>query len=547
VSLTVKKDPGSEDKGMTHTRVKRVATYERVSSDVQRDRETIRTQSDALAQRLQDDPTVKIVAAYIDDGVSGTVPMEQRPQGSNLMQAAQARMFDELWVYNVKRLGREAIDLLRLMRQLDPLGIKLMSLLEGEQTGLGYDVQAIVADHDRKQFLRLSADGTNRAAREGRYTGGILPLGYMVEGHKQHARLVPSDRIIWGDWTEAELVRKIYHWLAIERWSCPKIAEYLNSSGVPTAYAKDDRLVRRGQRKERTQGKWRGSRIRNLVVNPVYRGELQYGRRSTKPGGRAIISASIPALVSEQVWQAAQETLSRNRKVAKNTPRVYLLKSVIRCGCCGLKYIGSWGRGFPWYRCNGKLVDRGPIEGRCPAKGLKGPHIEALVWDDIERFLRDPGEILEELARERELDTGAAVTEAERISMENAMVQLAQRRKKAIDLNTRDLISDAELDELLTEVTREQDGVEKRLRELQDNLAESEKPLDPDLLEEVRRRLDEGLDDIQRQEVVRLLVKEITVHTEMGLEDKKVKVLVEYRFPGVVNTSTDRGSWPLPA
>ena len=121
---------------MTHTRVKRVATYERVSSDVQRDRETIRTQSDALAQRLQDDPTVKIVAAYIDDGVSGTVPMEQRPQGSNLMQAAQARMFDELWVYNVKRLGREAIDLLRLMRQLDPLGIKLMSLLEGEQTGL---------------------------------------------------------------------------------------------------------------------------------------------------------------------------------------------------------------------------------------------------------------------------------------------------------------------------------------------------------------------------------------------------------------------------
>ena len=130
--------------------------------------------------------------------------------------------------------------------------------------------------------------------------------------------------------------------------------------------------------------------------------------------------------------------------------------------------------------------------------------------------------------------------------MENSMVELAQRRKKAIDLNTRNRIFDAELDELLTEITHEQDGVEKRLRELQQNLAESQEPLDPDLLQEVRRRLDDGLDDIQRQEVVRLLVKQITVHTEVGEEEKKVRVLIEYRFPAVVNTSTDRGSSPPP-
>ena len=61
----------------------------------------------------------------------------------------------------------------------------------------------------------------------------------------------------------------------------------------------------------------------------------------------------------------------------------------------------------------------------------------------------------------------------------------------------------------------------------------------PDLLEELRRRLDEGLDDIQRQEVVRLLVKQITVHTALTADGKKAKVLIEYRFPAVVNTSTD--------
>ena len=531
---------------MENIELRRAATYERVSSDVQRDKETILTQTEALAERLSNDPTLQVVAAFTDDGVSGTIPIEQRPQGFKLIQAAQAKKFDELWVYNVKRLGRDAIDLILLARQLERLGIKLFSLQEGEQTGLGYDVTAVVSDYDRRQFLKGSADGMNRAARAGRFCGGIVSIGYVVEGLKQHARLVPSFVIIWGDWTEAELVRKIYHWLAIEGWSCPKIAQYLNSLGVPTAYTKDERLVRRGQRKERTQGLWHAGRIRNLVRNPIYKGELQYGRRSTKPGGREVIVATVPALVTKGMWDAAQETLSRNRKVAKNTHRVYLLKSVIRCACCGLTYIGSWGRGFPWYRCNGKMTDRGPIEDRCPAKGLKGPDIEGLVWDDIERFLREPGEILEELARERELDTGAAVSEAERIAMENSMVELAQRRKKAIDLNTRNRIFDAELDELLTEITHEQDGVEKRLRELQQNLAESQEPLDPDLLQEVRRRLDDGLDDIQRQEVVRLLVKQITVHTEVGEEEKKVRVLIEYRFPAVVNTSTDRGSSPPP-
>ena len=81
--------------------------------------------------------------------------------------------------------------------------------------------------------MARSATGMNRAAQEGRYTGGIVPLGYLVEGRKQHARLVPSDKLIWGNWTEADLVRQIYHWLAIEGWSCPRIAEHLNILGFP--------------------------------------------------------------------------------------------------------------------------------------------------------------------------------------------------------------------------------------------------------------------------------------------------------------------------
>ena len=103
------------------------------------------------------------------------------------------------------------------------------------------------------------------------------------------------------------------------------------------------------------------------------------------------------------------------------------------------------------------------------------------------------------------------------------------------------------MDELLAEIGQEQQGVEKRLDEIQDSMAETQEPLDPDLLEELHRRLDEGLDDVQRQEVVRLLVKRITVYTKVAPEGKKAKLLIEYWFSGVVNVNTDRGSWPPPS
>ena len=532
---------------MTSTTLRRIVTYERVSSEDQRERATIKTQQDELAADLSRQPDVRPGDRYIDDGVSGTVPMALRPAGKRLLADAALGLFDEVWVWKIDRLGRDDVDPLVVWRDLENLGIKVHSVTEGISDPFMYHIHVAVAAQERRNFMARSAAGMSRAAREGRYTGGIVPMGYLVEGKKQHAHLVPSDKLIWEDWTEAKLVSQIYLWLAISGWSCRRIANHLNAIGIPTAYSKDDRMVRRGQRKERTQGLWRAGRIRNLVKNPVYRGELHYGRRSTKPDGREVIVAEVPALVTKEIWEAAQMTLSGNRIMAKNTKRNYLLKSVIRCGICGLTYIGAWGRGFVWYRCNGRLSDRGPIPERCSALTIKGPDIEGVVWDDIERFLREPGDILEELSQEREMDSGAAIAEAEIMTLESAMVDLARRRKKAIDLNTRDRISDAELDELLAGVAQEQDGVEKRLDELQDAKADVQEPLGPDLLEELRRRLDDGLDDPQRQEVVSLLLKQITVYTEVEPEGKKAKVLIEYRFPAVVNTFMGKDSWPPPA
>jgi hypothetical protein len=71
--------------------------------------------------------------------------------------------------------------------------------------------------------------------------------------------------------------------------------------------------------------------------------------------------------------------------------------------------------------------------------------------------------------------------------------------------------------------------------------------LSEDLLDELRRRLDEGLDEQQRREIARLLVRKITIHTKpLDGGKKQASAVVEYRFPehpGVVDDCTGRGSW----
>jgi len=188
-------------------KARRVALYARVSSEDQRERQTILTQTDELARALLADPAVVVVEQYADDGVSGTIPLAERPGGSQLMRDAAAGRFDELWTYKFDRLGRDAVDLLVVRRRFLDLGIRMRSVVEGEPDLLGYDVQAVVADHGRREFLRRSADGMNRCAREGRYVGGIVPFGYRVVGIRPKSRLEPDTALLWADLSAADVVR----------------------------------------------------------------------------------------------------------------------------------------------------------------------------------------------------------------------------------------------------------------------------------------------------------------------------------------------------
>jgi len=228
---------------MTETATRRVVTYERVSTETQRERETIQTQSHALERRLSVEDGIEIVGRYVDDGVSGMKKLAEREAGRRLLADAAHHAFDELWVYRVDRLGRNLADMAATGQRFEKLGITIMSVNEGRMEPFLFDLMAVLAQNERRTFHGRSIDGIAEGARQGRYLGGIVPFGYRVAGHKRTAHLEPDTAPLWGELSAAELVHHIYQQLGSEGLSCVAVARELNALGVPTHYARDGRLV----------------------------------------------------------------------------------------------------------------------------------------------------------------------------------------------------------------------------------------------------------------------------------------------------------------
>lgn len=201
----------------------RVAIYARVSSEEQRDNQTIQSQIETAKswvklQEMIDKPLV-VHDLYLDDGVSGTIPFVDRPSGKRLFDDAVDGKFKLVLVYKIDRLGRDARDILNTAHQLDQLGVAVKSLSEefDMSTPSGkfmFNIFAASAGFARDSQIERSVEATNHWAKEGVWLGGIVPYGYHVEGKKKQARLAISVTSLPGlAMSEGDVVRMMYRLL----------------------------------------------------------------------------------------------------------------------------------------------------------------------------------------------------------------------------------------------------------------------------------------------------------------------------------------------
>lgn len=173
-------------------------------------------------------------------------------------------------------------------------------------------------------------------------------------------------------------------------------------------------------------------------------------------------------------------------------------------------------------------------------KEIKGECLEKPILADVERFLRNPGgDLLEELMREMEGMTERQEGETKRANLESALAERQKEKQRLLRAYLKEAISldefEAERVEIDLAIATLEEGISALQPEDQPEMVSVETS---DLLGRIRERLDEGLTDEEWHEVLRLLVKRITVHTEVDeTGQKRVKAQVAYRFPVSVLTS----------
>lgn len=215
-----------------------------------------------------------LVGIYRDEGISGTIPFEDRPDGKRLLEDARQKKFNVVLVYKVDRLGRADVVSHISLHHLETLGVGLRSLTEPFDTSTPqgrFMFSILVANSamERENIRERSIAGTSRVVREGKWACGRPPYGYMIG---RDGRLATNETPIPGcTISEAEVVRLIFRWTAEERLPLLSIATRLNEMGIPTSSMTEGRK-RKLRKGSYLAGVWQLAALSYLIHRTTYKG-----------------------------------------------------------------------------------------------------------------------------------------------------------------------------------------------------------------------------------------------------------------------------------
>jgi putative DNA-invertase from lambdoid prophage Rac len=159
----------------------RIFGYTRVSTGRQAEGESLDVQ-----QRQLDGYAMQrgwaLHQVFREEGVSGSVPLAERPEGTKLLAAV--RPGDAIVAAKLDRVFRSALDALQMVEELQRRRVSLHLLdLGGDVSGNGMaklflTIAAAFAEAERAR-IRERVSQTKRDQRQrGRYLGGKVPFGF---------------------------------------------------------------------------------------------------------------------------------------------------------------------------------------------------------------------------------------------------------------------------------------------------------------------------------------------------------------------------------
>src|SRR6202162_4114667 len=389
------------------------AIYARVSSEQQREANTIASQTASLIEFAQGhDLEVPKEWVFEDDGYSGATL--ERPGLEGVRDLAAEGQIQVVLAYSPDRLSRKYAYQILLIEELARNGVETLFIKAPQGSSaedqLLVQFQGMIAEYERAQILERSRRGKRHRAHAGEVSVmSGAPYGYRYV-HKTDE--VPAAYAVLE--AEARVVERIYEMYTGEGLSISEITRRINAEGIPT---------------RKISARWERSTVWAVLRNSAYRGVACFGKTRVSARTRVIrpqrrrgvntpnmtagherpreewIEIPVPALVSQDRFARAQELLQENKiRSRRRTIEPSVVQGLVSCQKCGYAFARTStrtsARKIHYYKCIGSDGWRklgGPIfsNGRLIRQDLP----DSTVWAEVIRLLEDPTLIQQELDR----------------------------------------------------------------------------------------------------------------------------------------------------
>jgi len=525
-------------------RPRAVAIYIRWSTDEQTEGTTLETQKERCSLYVRSQGwEVNPDLLFVDEGFSGG--SLDRPAMSRLRKCVQAGQVDCVVTYSMDRLSRSVADTVQLVEQ-EWLGkcvyrsaSQPISTDEGNPTGqLIFNILASFAEFERALIRERTHSGLVRRVKQGKYPGTkVPPFGYRRDGK---GRLIIDSVSAGGTLSgPAAVVHRIFELATMGPMGQGPtlVARALAAEGIPSP----------------TGGPWWAAVVRAMLTNPVYAGDVVYGRRRVNPAHRrdksapqrlynqrplAVVAGGAPAIVSRQLWDQAQKLFATRaagseRKGLQSRNRS-LLTGMARCKCGGPLSIFYDRRKRRFYRCSRNFL----AAGGCPCEPgvLPAEEMERIVAEAVKARYGLPQlrqAALAEAVRSRAEATRSRAAE-EWVSGHAAALAGLERRLAAIDKDLSRLRRAARRGEVglatFEELRADAEAERKEVQEQRDRL---EAPLPPARTDEAAaadwEKVDlwECLDVTCQREILYGLLRQMVMYKRRGGGAPEVELMWE--------------------
>ncbi|MCF8564882.1 recombinase family protein [Alicyclobacillus tolerans] len=287
---------------------------------------------------------------YIDQGITGT-SLVKRAQVQRLIRDARTHLFDVVLFKGISRFARDTVDALLMLRTLLSCNVRVVSMEENfdsqrDNAEFVFTIHSALAQAESEKTAIRVRMGAMQKARAGQWNGRP-PDGYLLN---------PQTKRLEIDESFAPVIREIFE-LYVSGYGARRIADTLNQRGLRT---------KRGFQ-------WTQRNVARVVQNPVYVGDVAYGRRerhfavsdehdlfSRKKVTRfasdernvVMCTDAHSGIVDRDTFGKAAAARAARRTRAGRAGKLHLLaKGLMRCNCGGNMTIRYNGSGTAYYRC----------------------------------------------------------------------------------------------------------------------------------------------------------------------------------------------------